>query len=171
VVGLVSVFVAVGALVGSWYYLAARNGQWPLPPVEPRPVLWGVAETLLIGAAALLVVRAVAELRRERRPVAALTAAAIAAGLFAAVVAVELLDLDYTQAQNASASVEWAISILTALMVLVLAAAAAVAARWVRAGRLTAARPGGLVAVALYAGLLGASWPLIAFTLYVAPRL
>jgi cytochrome c oxidase subunit I+III len=171
VVGLVSVFVAVGALVGSWYYLAARNGQWPLPPVEPRPVLWGVAETLLIGAAALLVVRAVAELRRERRPVAALTAAAIAAGLFAAVVAVELLDLDYTQAQNASASVEWAISILTALMVLVLAAAAAVAARWVRAGRLTAARPGGLVAVALYAGLLGASWPLIAFTLYVASRL
>ena len=56
-------------------------------------------------------------------------------------------------------------------MVLVLGAAAAVAAGWVRAGRFTAARPGGLVAVAMYAGLLAASWPLIAFTVYVAPRL
>jgi len=67
--------------------------------------------------------------------------------------------------------VEWTISICTGLMVLVLGGAAGVAARWVRAGRLTAARPGGLVAVTMYALLLGASWPLVAFTLYVAPRL
>jgi hypothetical protein len=56
-------------------------------------------------------------------------------------------------------------------MVLVLGGGAAVAAAWSRSGRLTAARPGGLVALSLYAGLLLASWPLIAFTLYVAPRL
>jgi heme/copper-type cytochrome/quinol oxidase subunit 3 len=169
--GLLAVFVAVGALVGSWYYLAAHNGQWPLPPVEPRPLIWGIAETLALGAASLLVIRAVGELRREGRPVRALGGAAAAALLFVAIVAVELLDLDYTQATNASASVEWTISICTALMVLVLGGAAAVASRWVRAGRFAAARPGGLVPLSMYAGLLFASWPLVAFTLYVAPRL
>jgi cytochrome c oxidase subunit I+III len=169
--GLLAVFVAVGALVGSWYYLAAQNGQWPLPPVEPRPLGWGIAETLLLGVAAFLVVRAAGGLGRAGRPVLTLAGGAVAGVLFVAVVAVELLDLDYTQAENASASVEWAISIVTALMVLTLAGAAAVGAAWVRSGRIPAARPGGLVAIAMYAGLLSVSWPLIAFTLYVAPRL
>jgi cytochrome c oxidase subunit I+III len=169
--GLLSVFVATGALVGSWYYLAAQNGQWPLPPVEPRPLAWGIAETVLLGAAVFLVVRSVGELRRERRAALALAGAATAGLLFVGVVAVELFDLDYTQAENASASVEWTISIVTALLVLVLAGASAVAAAWVRAGRLVSARPGGLVAVAMYAGLLAVSWPVIAFTLYVSSRL
>jgi cytochrome c oxidase subunit I+III len=169
--GLLAVFVAVGALVGSWYYLAARNGQWPLPPVEPRPLLWGVAQTLALAAATLLVITSVRALRGGRRAVLVLRGAALSAAVFVAVVALELLDLDYTQATNASASVEWTISITTALMVLVLGGGAAVAAAWSRSGRLTAARPGGLVALSLYAGLLLASWPLIAFTLYVAPRL
>jgi len=169
--GMISVFVATGALVGSWYYLAAHNGQWPLPPDEPPPLLWGVAETLLAGAATFLVIRAVGELRRDGRAAAMLAGGALAGLLFVAVVAVELLDLDYTQATNASTSVDWTISIVTGLMVLTLAGAAAVASAWVRSGRFAAARPGGLVSLAMYAGLLAVSWPLIAFTLYIAPRL
>src|SRR3954452_5938980 len=70
--GLLAVFVAVGALVGSWYYLAARNGQWPLPPVEPRPLAWGVAETLALGAATGLLIGSVRALRRGGRAVLSL---------------------------------------------------------------------------------------------------
>ena len=157
VCGLFSLFVAVGSLAGSWYYLAARKGPWPVPPVEPPDLWWGLALTLALGAAGGATVAAA----RSERPRPLLRAAAGAALLFVVVLAAQLIDLDYTQAQNASASLMWAVWISTGLLVVVLGGAAGVAAQWAR----------GVGAVALYGGFLAASWPLVLFTLYVAPRL
>jgi hypothetical protein len=149
VCGLFSLFVAVGSLAGSWYYLAARTGPWPVPPVEPPDLWWGLALTLAIGTAGLLALTG------------RLRGAAAAALLFVVVLVLQLIDLDYTQAQNASASVLWAVWISAGLLMAVLAGAAGGAAQWARGGG----------AVALYGGFLAASWPLVLFTLYVAPRL
>jgi cytochrome c oxidase subunit I+III len=154
--GLGVLAVTTGAWLVSWYYLAAKNGEWPIPPVEGRPLLLGLALTLLLGAAVGAVV-----IRR-------LVAAAALALAFCAVQAIELIAVDYNQATNASASAEFAISGVFALLVLVLGGMTAVAAVWLRGDRLP---PSGLRSLRMYALFLGASWPLIAFTVYIATRI
>jgi heme/copper-type cytochrome/quinol oxidase subunit 1 len=161
--GLVALFVAIGSLILSWYYLSALEGGWPIPPVEAPSSWWGVALTVTLGGCAGCVLVGV-----RRRAPAWLACGAAAALLFVALVAAQLVDLDYTQAQNASASVAWTIWISTALLVLVLAGMAGVAAAWTRRDRTP---PSGLAALTLYGGFIAASWPLVVFTLYVAPRL
>ncbi|MFL5818829.1 MAG: cbb3-type cytochrome c oxidase subunit I [Conexibacter sp.] len=163
--GLFALFVGLSALLSSWWYLAAHNDQWPLPPVYAPSWWWGAAATLLLAAAALLATRSSA------RSVALAAGAAFA---FAAVTAVGLLDFDWTQAQNASASAIWTILGSFGLCVLVLAGIAAVAALRLRsAGRAGAAIVGrdGLRALALYAVFLAASWPLVLLTVWIGPRL
>jgi cytochrome c oxidase subunit 1/cytochrome c oxidase subunit I+III len=162
--GLAGLFVLTSAWLVSWYYLSAKNGEWPIPPVEPRPLLSGLILTLLLGGA----VAAIALGRRRRAPLWLGVAAGLAFA-FCAVQAAELIALDYNQATNASASAEFGISGAFTLLVLVLGGMAAVARGWSRAGLLRPAT--GLASLAMYALFLGASWPLVAFTIYLAPRL
>jgi len=94
----------------------------------------------------------------------------VLAVLYAAVCAAESIALPYNQAANASASAEFAIAWSFALCVLVLGGMAGVAA-WDAARGALAPRRHGLLSLAAYAGLLAAGWPLVAFTLYVGPRI
>jgi len=162
--GLAILFIITGTWLVSWYYLAAKNGEWPIPPVEPRPLLFGLGLTLLLAAAVTAVV-----LARRRATTVRLALAAALAAAFCALQVVELIAIDYNQATNASASAEWAIAAAFGLLVLVLAGMAAVSAGWARRGLLRPATGHG--SLAMYALFLGASWPLVAFTVYVAPRL
>jgi hypothetical protein len=162
---LFALFVGLTALLSSWWYLAAHEDQWPLPPVYPPSWWWGAAATLLLVVAAVLA---------ARPSPGALAAAAAAAFAFAGVTAVGLLDFDWTQAQNASASAIWTILGSFGACVLVLGGIAAVAAARLR----PADRPGaavasrdGLRALALYGAFLAASWPLVLVTVWIAPRL
>jgi len=163
--GLFALFVGLSALLSSWWYLAAHSDQWPLPPVYPPSWWWGAAATLLLAAAAVLATRSSA---------GSVAAAAGAAFAFAGVTVVGLLDFDWTQAQNASASAIWTILGSFGACVLVLGGIAAVAALRLRAaGRAGAAVAGrdGLRALALYAVFLAASWPLVLATVWIGPRL
>jgi cytochrome c oxidase subunit I+III len=165
--GLLVLFVAMAALTWSWYYLAAVDRVWPIPPVEPRPWLWAIGLTVLLGAAVALARVALRRVRAGRAPGPALAASAACALAFVALVAVESLDLDYDQAANASASAEFAISWSFALCVLVLAGMAGVATR----RPFSPTRHQGLASIGAYAALLGLSWPLVLVTVYVGPRL
>jgi cytochrome c oxidase subunit I+III len=171
VLALLALFVGVSAMLSSWYFLAAQNDQWPLPPVEPRPLLWGLATTVAVGAAGALAMLGYRALRAGRRAGRLLAGSAAAALLYAAIATAEHIDLDYTQASNGTASIEWLISISFGLAVVALGAMAAVAAVRVRRPALAARSLDGTRSVAIYAGFLLASWPLIAFTLYVGSRL
>jgi cytochrome c oxidase subunit I+III len=165
--GLFALFVGLSAVLSSWWYLAAHSDQWPLPPVYAPSWWWAAGATLLLVVAAVLVMRA---------SVRALAAAAAAAFAFAAVTAIGLLDFDWTQAQNASASAIWTILGSFGASVLVLGGMAAVAAARLRSASRSgsgavAGRRDGLRALAVYGVFLATSWPLVLVTVWIAPRL
>jgi cytochrome c oxidase subunit I+III len=174
-IGLVPVAAATAALVSAWWFLDGVNDEWPLSPVEPRPWIFGVVLTLLIGAATAGAW--IGGRRRGRGRSLPLLAAALAAALFVGVQVPELGLLDYDQANNASGSIDWALSIGFALLVAVFALGAllvgssrpepAPARLALSEPRQTAAAEG----LSLLAGLLAVGWPLVALTLYLGGRL
>lgn len=170
VLGLFVLFVALSALTWSWYYLAAVDRVWPIPPVEPRPWAWAIGLTLLLGGSVVLCRTAARRVRAGGAGAAPLTGAAVLALGFVMLEAIESVDLDYDQASNASASAEFAIAWSFALCVLVLAGMAGVAARHATGGCFSPARHRGLAGIAAYATLMAASWPLVLITVYVGPR-
>ncbi|MFL5843637.1 MAG: cbb3-type cytochrome c oxidase subunit I [Solirubrobacteraceae bacterium] len=160
--------VMLCAFVGAWWYLAVRNNQWPLPPVEPRPVGWSIGLTLAvggIGAGSLAAFRRLRGGRDARRP---LVLAAGAALLFLALQAGELIDIDYDQANNGNASAEWGISLVYGLQIAAVGAACAIAA--VRVARGTLLDSGRAAAVGMFGMATALGWPLVALTIYVATR-
>jgi heme/copper-type cytochrome/quinol oxidase subunit 1 len=171
VLGLVSLFTATTLVVSTWYFLAANDRQWVIPPVEPR-ALWPLFALSAPIAGIHLCVRAAVERAGAGRRASHLLAAASAlAVLFAAGEIVDMITVDYNQASNASGSADFAISGSYTLVALVLAATLAVAARRLATGLLGPGRMDGLRSVAAFALVGGISWPLVAFTVYVAPRL
>ncbi|HKF83873.1 MAG TPA: cbb3-type cytochrome c oxidase subunit I [Solirubrobacterales bacterium] len=173
--GLVPVAAATAALVSAWWFLDGANDEWPLSPVEPRPLLFGALLTLLVGSA--VAGAWVAGRREGRGRNLALVLAALAAALFVGVQVLELGLLDYDQANNASGSIDWLLSISFALLVAVFALGALLigTSRPERTrARLVLSESRQAVAVeglALLAGLLALGWPLVALTTYLGARL
>ena len=170
--GMFVLVVATGATASSWWYLAAHNSQWPIPPVEPRSLAFGAALTVLLGGAGACAATARRRARGALPPRAALAGVAACAAAFVIVEIAELLGLDYTQASNANASIEWVVTVAFLMLVVVLAVVAAGVAL------LPQLRPEPVVAfaspvnaVAMLALTLCAGWGLVGVTLYIGARL
>jgi hypothetical protein len=170
--GMFVLVVATGATTSSWWYLAAHNSQWPIPPVEPRSAAFGAILTVLLGGAAACALVARRRTGGVASPRIGLAGVAACAVAFVIVEVAELLGLDYTQASNANATIEWVVTIAFLMLVLALAIVAAGVALLPRLRpEPVVAYLGPVNAVTMLTLTLCAGWGLVGTTLYIGARL
>jgi cytochrome c oxidase subunit I len=171
--GLLVLGVMLMTLLSGYYYALGKAPAWPLGGLAPRSIWWALAALPLVLGAAAAIAAARGAVRGSRSGRAApllLGAGALALGAVLLLV-VDMNNLDYNWATNATGSVEWALTGYLVLVTGALVVAAVVSAVYARRGFFNAERFSGLTAVTWFGSFVALAWVPVFLTVYIAPRI
>jgi len=171
--GLVVLGVMLLTLLSGYYYTFGKAPAWPIGGLQPRSPWWALAALLLVFAAAVALTGARRSVRVAaiERATGLLLGAVVLAASAVVLLAIDMNNLDYNWATNATGSVEWALTGYLFVVTSALAIAAAVGTTYARRGFFNAERFSGLTAVTWLGYFVASAWLPVFFTVYLAARI
>jgi cytochrome c oxidase subunit I+III len=165
--------VMLATLLSGYYYTLGKAEQWPLGGLGARSPWLGLIAVVLVVFAAVALALGRRGVRRGAGPAAvwSFPLAALLAVAAIVLVVVDLNELDYNWATNATGSVEWVLTGFMLLLTAGLAIAAAAAAVYASRGFFNPERFSGLTAVTWLGYFVAGAWLPVFLTIYVAPHM